>query len=171
MTVVCAQRSPSLPQTIQPELRIFLNIRPFQTSLCCPTQIQDPDIVERRQTRRRRLAQSSTQRGSTAAEIEDQQLNQQHRIQIHDMPRSRIQQQQTLDRQQQLQQTTPPRQTPTVRKTPSPAKPKPKRGRLTKAQQHKLLSSAPMTVGKRQRQLLQRVRAGWNMSADSESKK
>ena len=90
-------------------------------------QVQDPDIVERRRTRRRGLAQSSTQRGLTTAEVEDQRLNQKRHIQIHDIPRSRIQQQQTPDHQQQLQ-LTPPRQTPTVRKTPipSPVKPKPK---------------------------------------------
>ena len=97
-------------------------------------QVQDPDIVERRRTRRRGLAQSSTQRGLTTAEVEDQRLDQQRRLQTRDIPRSRIQQQYTLDRQQQSQ-LTPPRQTPTVQKTPSPAKPKPKRRRPTKTVQ------------------------------------
>ena len=56
-------------------------------------QVQDPDVVERCQIRRRGLAQSSTQYGLTIAEVEDQRLNQQRRIQTRDIPPSRIQQQ------------------------------------------------------------------------------
>ena len=65
-------------------------------------QVQDPDIVERHRTRRRGLAQSSIQCGLTTAEVEDQRLNQQRRIQTYDIPCSWIQQQQTPDHQQQL---------------------------------------------------------------------
>ena len=52
----------------------FFNIN---TNSACPPilQVQVPDVMERHQTHRRDLAQSSIQCSSTAAEVEDQQLN------------------------------------------------------------------------------------------------
>ena len=58
-------------------------------------QIQDPDVVERRRTRRRGLAECSTQRGLTAAEIEDQRLARPRLSETRDQPRGQTRQRQT----------------------------------------------------------------------------